>query len=337
MSTPQDTAHPSAALLNQAATAALRAPSIFNTQPWTWRIHDGVADLRLDRQRQLAVVDPEGRLATISCGAALHHFRAALAAAGAFVEVTRLPDARDPDLLATARIIGSGTATPAAVRHYESLLIRHTDRRPFSRTPVPPATLDALRGVAEAAGAHLHFIRPEQLTALIMAADRAAAAETADPAYRAEVSAWTHRPETTRDGVPDDTTVPPVPRRVPIRDFAIGGTARLAAGTDDDSGTSYAVLFGAGDDRYSWLLAGEALGALLVSAVEHDVAASPMSDLVEVTETRQTLRRILAGIGEPMIVVRIGVTEPDTAVPTTPRRAPEDVIELRDPDPGATP
>jgi nitroreductase len=334
MSTPQHTVRPSAALLNQAATAALRAPSIFNTQPWTWQIHDGVADLRLDRQRQLAVVDPDARLATISCGAALHHFRAALAATGAVVEVTRLPAARDPDLLATARIIGSGPATTAAVRHYEALLIRHTDRRPFSRTPVPPETLDALRAVVEAAGAHLHLIRPEQLTALIVAADHAAAIETADPAYRAELSAWTHRPETAGDGVPEDAAVAPVRRRVSIRDFALGGTARFAAGTDDDSGTSYAVLFVTGDDRHSWLLAGEALGALLVSAVEHGVAASPMSDLVEVALTRQRLRRILAGIGEPMMVLRIGVTESETGVPTAPRRTPEDAIESR--KPGAT-
>jgi hypothetical protein len=322
------TLEPSAAVLHGAATAALRAPSIFNTQPWTWRIHDDIADLRLDRGRQLMVVDPEGRLATISCGVALHHFRAALAAGGHQVQITRLPQSADGNLLARARIIGAGSPTAAAIRHYESLLIRHTDRRPFGPTPVPPETLATLRAVVEATGAHLHLIRPDQLTELTVAADHAAATETADPAYRAEVAAWTDRPDGAADGVPMDTAVEQVGRRIPIRDFALNGTAGLPAGSDTDSGASYAALFTSGDDPFSWLQAGEALGAMLVAAVEHAVAVSPMSDLIEVASSRETLRRILSGVGVPMLVLRIGVTETITGVPTTPRRAVEDAIEL---------
>ena len=328
MSISRHTLEPSAAVLHGAATAALRAPSIFNTQPWSWRIHDDVADLRLDRTRQLPVVDPEGRLATISCGVALHHFRTALAAGGQHVELDRFPEAAHPDLLARARVTGTGTATPTAVRHYESLLIRHTDRRPFGPTAVRPDCLAALRAVVEATGAHLHLIRPDQLTALTVAADHAAATETADPAYRTELAAWTDRPANGADGVPSNTAVPPVRRRIAVRDFSLGGGAVLPAGDDDDSGTTYAVLFTSGDDPSSWLQAGEALGALLVSAVEYGAAVSPMSDLIEVAQTRETLRRIIAGVGVPMLVLRIGVTEPVTGVPTTPRRASEDVIEL---------
>src|SRR5215207_8758566 len=109
--------------LEQAATVALRAPSIFNTQPWRWRLDDGVAELRADRERQLHTVDPQGRLLTLSCGVALHHLRAALAASGTQVEVARLPEPGDPDLLARVRVTGKEPVTAAAMRHYESLLI----------------------------------------------------------------------------------------------------------------------------------------------------------------------------------------------------------------------
>jgi hypothetical protein len=319
--------------LEQAATVALRAPSIFNTQPWRWRIHDGVAELRADRDRQLRVVDPQGRMLTMSCGVALHHFRTALAATGHQAEVVQLPERGDPDLLARVRITATGKPQLGDIRRYESLLIRHTDRRPFERTPVPPSALADLRSAVEASGAHLHVVRPDQLPALIVAADRAAAEETANPAYRAEVAAWTHRPTEAGDGVPDTTVVPDVPRRIPLRDFSMSGAGRLAAGSDDDSGATYAVVFVGSDNPLSWLQSGEALGAALIAAVEHGLSVSPMSDLVEVADVRQTLRRILSGIGEPMLVLRIGLAEPLTGVPQTPRRDPNDVIE-RDPEPG---
>jgi hypothetical protein len=44
----------------------------------------------------LYVPDPDGRLATISCGAGLHHARLMLAARGWRVTVTRWLEAADP-------------------------------------------------------------------------------------------------------------------------------------------------------------------------------------------------------------------------------------------------
>jgi hypothetical protein len=187
--------------------------------------------------------------------------------------------------------------------------------------------VDALRAVVEANGAYLHLVRPDQRWALTAAADRAAVVEVADPAFRAELAAWTHRPAGSNDGVAVGTVVPRVEwRRVPLRDFDLAGAGRLAP-SDDDSAVTYAVLFSSGEDPFSWLRAGEALGAALVSAVEHGVVVSPLSHLVAVTETRETLRRLLAGIGYPMLVLRIGLVDPVATVPATPRRSAADVIE----------
>ncbi|MDQ1644407.1 MAG: hypothetical protein QOJ50_591 [Cryptosporangiaceae bacterium] len=323
------------AALSEAATAALRAPSIFNTQPWQWRITAGAAELRVDRSRQLPIVDPEGRLATISCGIALHHLVTALAAEGWQAEVSRIPDPAEAELLARVTLTGRVSSPDlAAVRHYESTLIRHTDRRPFSNTAVPRETVEAVRGAVEAHGAHLHVVRPDQLVELILAAGQAAEVEAADPAYREELETWTHRPAAAGDGVPAETAVADVPRRVRVRDFALDNAHRLEAGHDDDSGTVYTVLFTNGDNRRAWLESGEAMSAALLTAVEHGVSASPMSDLTEVAGTQQALRRILSGIGEPMLVIRLGISEPATAVPATPRRSPDEVIERAGEDGG---
>jgi hypothetical protein len=75
-------------LLATAAKDALRAPSVLNTQPWTWRLEDEVLELHADRDRQLEVVDREGRQLVLSCGVALHHAR--LSVIGGHEAVVRL-------------------------------------------------------------------------------------------------------------------------------------------------------------------------------------------------------------------------------------------------------
>src|ERR1044071_10028153 len=91
------------AALETAARVSLRAPSVFNTQPWIWHLSGDTLALVSDPTRRLGVTDAEGRLLLLSCGAVLHHARVALAAAGWLADVQRLPDERLPDLLARLR------------------------------------------------------------------------------------------------------------------------------------------------------------------------------------------------------------------------------------------
>jgi hypothetical protein len=314
--------------LTQAVLAALGAPSILNTQPWRWRIDGDTAQLRADRTRGLATIDPDGRLLTLSCGAALHHARVALAADGVAAEVTYLPDDADPDLLATVRHAGAVERAAEPQRLRRAMELRRTDRRPFADVDVPEAALDRLRAAATDAGADLHLVRPQDLVELIVAAGHAADVEEQDPAYRAELAAWVR--DGTVDGVPPATAAEPGPRPVPIRDFtgtAAGRVSVYAGGEIADRHARYAVLVSRGDLARDWLASGEALSAVLLTAVGDGLAASPMSDVVEVEPARAVLRRMLGGVGHPAIVVRIGVparaAAPATScgpAPTTPRR-----------------
>jgi hypothetical protein len=72
---------PSAALAEAARVAGF-APSLHNTQPWRWQVNGAALELYADPIRQLTGIDPGGRLMVLSCGAALHHARIALAAQG---------------------------------------------------------------------------------------------------------------------------------------------------------------------------------------------------------------------------------------------------------------
>jgi len=314
--------------LTAAAEAALRAPSIFNTQPWRWHVTSGGLDLYADPGRQLPVVDPDHRLSTLSCGVALHHARTALAAEGYDVEVVRLPDAQRPNLLARLRISGHHPPAPEDIRRYETTLIRHTDRRLFTDQPVPSGATDSLRDAAEAERTHLHVLRRDDVPVLASAVAHAQAMELADPAYRAELAHWTGRTAGARDGVPAATVTAPAPRTVRVREFTLDGSGRSAAGSGTDNRAVYAVLSADADEPRTWLRAGEALSAVLLTAVVLDLAVSPMSDVAEVPATRALLRGLLAGIGYPLLVLRVGVAEPNVPVAATPRRSAADAVRV---------
>jgi nitroreductase len=302
-------------VLTNAAKLALHAPSVFNTQPWKWIVGTDHLDLYADEERVLGVTDPAGRLLTISGGAALHHARAALAAAGYRTEVQRLPDRSQPDLLARVRLAGTHRPT------IDELVIADaiTDRRAYADTPVPDRLTARIRAAAE--GTHLHLVRYDQMPMLAIAAGRAGDLEMADPAYRSQLIRWTNRPAWSGDGVPPATAVRPAARRVPVREFNLDPQAGIDPGEGHDRGAVYAILFGDNDHPANWLHAGEALSAVLLTATADGLATEPISDVIEVTHTREMIRGLLAGIGHPYLVLRLGIAVPTaTDLPRAPRR-----------------
>jgi len=68
--------------LQEVLVAATRAPSLHNTQPWSFRLAGEAIELYADRSRQLPVADPSGRELRIACGAALFNLRLALLGLG---------------------------------------------------------------------------------------------------------------------------------------------------------------------------------------------------------------------------------------------------------------
>jgi len=311
--------------LHQAATVAGNAPSIHNTQPWRWHVSTGVLDLWADRDRQLTVADPAGRMLTISCGAALHHALVALAVQGLGTIVVPVPDPRRPDLLARLTVTGNVPITMASIALLDAVSLRRTDRRPVTGEPMDETTMLAIANAAEPQGAFLRFLGPERVPALATLAASASAAQPADPAWRAELDRWI-------DSGASDTGVPvvnipgqPVRTPVPERDFGRPGTLPMrgsAAGA-----AVYAVLYGEEDDPAAWLSAGRALSAVWLMANELDVSVVPISAITEVPGTRRELRELLARIGWPYLVLRMGLTDPRSRGPrVTPRLPAEETV-----------
>ena len=309
---------PLTAALAEAAGMAGHAPSVHNTQPWHWTVLPDALELRLVRERHLSVLDPEGRLLFVSCGAALHHARLALAAEGWTPVVERLPDPAQPDLLARLTGLKHTGADPEAMRLVQCMRIRHTDRRPVSDEPISAAALDEIDRAATAEGVNLQILNDTQKIELAGAAQQAAAVEADSPELREELAYWINRAGT-GTGLPAEVLPAEAPQTtVPGRDFGQPGS--LPIGPGHDRAAVYGILWGTEDEPDSWLRAGEGLSAAWLAATRLGASLVPLSGVVEVDATRQTLRQMLSGLGFPYISMRLGLADPAHAGPGhTPR------------------
>jgi nitroreductase len=315
-------------LLHGVISSAVRAPSVHNTQPWSFTVVGSSLELRADRSRQLAVIDPTGRQLVVSCGAALMNARVALAAFDLPVAVTRFPDPSDPDLLARIDIGPSATHQhqPGLARLAPVIRVRHTNRRAFTAGPVPQALLTTLHHAAHAEGATLTAVTGSERAVVAAAAQRADSSQLLDPAYRAELRAWTSADPNRLDGVPANA-VPHVDAgscdEVPIRDFDTHGAGGLPVESRSSADQCLLLLGTAADDPPSWLRAGEAMERMLLEVARHGYTASPLTQAVEVESTRAEIRRELELPFWPHMLLRVGRAAPTAG---TPRRHVADVV-----------
>jgi hypothetical protein len=325
-------------LLRVAVEHAIMAPSVHNTQPWRFRLDGSELALRADRIRALPILDPDGRELVLSCGAALYFVRAVVRVMGHEPLVALAPDPSDPDLLATVRV--GATHEPTALDHrlVNAMFARRTHRRRFMDLAVNDDLLGLLEEAASSEGAWLAWV--EQAGARAALADLIAQADRLqweDPLFRDELAAWT-RPNKGdhRDGVPgyamgqSDVRAALGPFMIRTFDMGAGRAARdreLA-----EHSPLLAVLGTPGDGVTDWLLAGQALGRVLLQATVEGVSASYLNQPVEVPSLRARLSTVTDRAGAHQVVMRMGY---GYQVRGTPRRDVTDVLEIA-PDPPGT-
>lgn len=317
---------------------ARHAPSVHNTQPWQFAVAPGVLTLRRDEARRLPVLDPDSRQVTISCGAALHLARLGLRAQGLdpTTDVVRADSHGIEVRITAAPGDPPGEAELALVTAARE---RHTQRGRFEARPVADEVVHELRLAAEAEGAWVRFLADsEEQVPLAVLLAKADELERDDPAYQAELAQWAGRPAGAADGLPAAATGSAEDARasdLTLRKFGSGeaGTgAGAGAGSrpvDDDADPPIAehplvaVLGTTGDSPQDWLVAGQAMSALLVRATADGVQASPLGQVLDQPWARRRLAGELGVVGHPQMVLRLGYAEPG---PETPRRPVDELL-----------
>ncbi|WP_327426541.1 Acg family FMN-binding oxidoreductase [Streptomyces sp. NBC_01236] len=292
--------------------AAITAPSVYNTQPWTFVMEeqDKGIELHADLTRRLPLTDPYGREAVISCGSALFNVRVAMRHLGFSPVVRTFPHPQDSSFLAQVTWGAYGRPSHDEQRMYAALRRRHSVRGPFLARPLPSSLIDELREQARGEGATLHYLDDStsrrHLAELVRADEDT---HRTDPGYVAEQSRWTWQIALPRTDVapadadvmhPDCTSLagrdhsalsrmfPAPPRRWPAR------TGLVAVMSTDR------------DDRPDWLRAGQALERVLLYAAAHGVMAALHTQPLELPHLRAQVRRTLS-MGEfPQMILRLG-------------------------------
>jgi nitroreductase len=308
---------PSRGVLTDCVRSAVMAPSLHNSQPWRFRVTPPSVEVYADPGRRLPVVDPHGREHLISVGAAVFTLRAAVRKAGYDVRCELFPDAADPDLVAR---VTAGRPLPCD-RVTESLAAaipyRHTNRWPFAQVPVPADAIERLRAAARAEAAHLSVPGPAGRDAILGLARAADTWLRARPHYAEEIGRWTGR-GMRHDGVPVWAAGPWDALEVmPIRELA-GVPAPPRPREPFETHPTLMVLSTEDDNPLDWLLAGQALQRVLLTATWLGLATTPISQPVEVPEAREALSREAA-----QMVLRVGYGK---VAGRTPRRPLSEVL-----------
>ncbi|HEU5270714.1 MAG TPA: hypothetical protein VFU36_12375 [Jatrophihabitans sp.] len=297
-------------LLSQAAEQARLAPSVHNTQPWRFRLQPDALEIYRDPLRQLRVIDPDGRQTMISCGCAVFNARVSLAAAGHQAVVTVLPDPAVPDLVARITV-GTGVGSWLPIGGLlDWIPRRRSNRREYFADPVPAELSYQLAQSAATEGAQLvELTSHADRTLVSQLTKHAEAKHLLNPAYRAEIRAWT----TDDPRRPDGVQAMAVPRvsgdsedELPIRDFDSRGMGWLPTRTRSSASQCLFLLSSVEDDPASWLRTGQALERLWLEATRNGYAMSLFTQAIEDPESRQHLKATLAVAGHPHLVLRIG-------------------------------
>jgi nitroreductase len=308
--------------LRRAAAAAIRAPSMHNSQPWRFRLRDGAIEVLADRSRQLAVADDSGWALRIACGAAAFNARLALAVNGTPAVVVFRPDARDTDLVARLTPDSRRPASYTETDLFAAVAHRYSNRLPFWPDPVPPEARLRLVEAARAESSWLDLL--VGMTALIGFAEIAQSADRVlrrDERYQAELSTWVHV-EPAPDGVPVTAGAPVAGPQDLLPQRAFGVRTR-APGRDFEPEPLIAILGTPGDRSYDQFVAGQALQRVLLTATDAGLVSSMISQPIEVPAAREQLRRSLGRSGTPQIALRLGYGHPGRP---TPRRSLAEVL-----------
>jgi len=309
--------------LEECVRCATMAPSLHNSQPWRFRITGDAVEVHADPGRRLQALDPAGREMLISVGAAVFTLRLAIRRRGHVPGLAVLPDPGRPDMVARVTVGRPAAVTGGVESLADAVPRRHTNRWPFAAAVVPADAMEELTTAAALEGATLTPAGAVGRTTILGLSREAERRLRARGDYRAELGRWTGPAAPRHAGVPRSAVGPwDALERMPMRDFGLMLPGPVRRAERFEAYPTIVVLSTAGDAGPQWVAAGQALQRVLLVATRRGIAATPISQPLEVPAVRRALADA-DGRTWPQMILRLGYGPPAAA---TPRRPLADVL-----------
>lgn len=292
--------------LEHLATAAMRAPSGGNTQPWQIALTEDSITVGIDPDHT-STMDLKFRGSAVALGAALLNIKIAAAEHHVLGPVT-ITDGNSVPLQATMRITEDGN-DPALARLYQAMLTRESNRHHGTPKPLDDATITALTDAAEQHGARLHlFTQRDDITqaaTILAAADRI---RFLTPHLHQEMISelrWPGDPDPdtgidvrSLEFDPGEMAVLDVLRRPDVMAHLAEWDAGSALGDDMRdrvlASSALAVVTVPGNDLRAYATGGSAVEALWIAAQQQGFGVQPVSPVFLYAHTEAELEELSA-------------------------------------------
>lgn len=301
---------------------AILAPSSHNTQPWQFRMAGSELLLYADPERWLKVADPDQRELHISLGCALENLIVAAEHFGFGADVIYDPSGgRDP-LAAVVRLERGRPPSPFRGEDlFQSIEARRTNHKIYEPRSVAPQVLARLRACCVPGEGLALFLTSDhdvkrKVHGLVVHAD---AVQFADPAWREELGHWIGQ------GVFGAPWLIAKMSQLAVTYLDLGHATARADSQVLMSAPMLGVITSAANDREAQVRSGQLFERVHLAATHSGVALQPMSQIVELADTKAALASLLPGdIGFPQQPFRLGYADPEPE--HTPRRPLEEVM-----------
>ncbi len=295
---------------------AVLAHSSHNRQPWRFRVAMGSLEVEADTARALAVADPRNRELIMSCGAAWHHLRVALAHFGFTWREQPTPDGMRRLTLTDGPKKGEEQRALSAIPYQRAEWVA------FEDLLIEPARLQRVRKALKPhSGVKIHWFEEApckaRLAGLIL---QAARGQWRDRRFRTEMADWCRRGMAPASLGLGRMGYPIFWRLLPHYDIGSNLAQREAEKTRQ--APALAVISTKEDDPERWFEAGTVLADLILCARLEGLAALPVHNPLESDPFREGMLDLTHG-AQPQVVLRLGYGH---NVSPAPRRGPKEVI-----------
>jgi len=317
-------------IVAKAIRLACRAPSLHNSQPWRWIVGEENVDLFVDHERVLRSADRSGREALISCGAALGHFRIAMAAAGWKVNVTAFPNQNERDHLASIGFSPAQYVTAAERDRAAAMSRRRTDRLAFHAPADWELFEPTLRKTIDDRKVTLDVLSDGARPTLAVASRLTESVRRCDDYYHDEMQWWTGTlggyqgvppsalvSEEERDRVGFNRTFPALQHADRRQDIRTDEAKIIVLSTPEYT-------------RADALNCGEALSTVLIECTVVGLATCTLTHVTELPKSRAVIQELTGSRAVPQLLVRAGNAPVSRDIPApTPRRPLSEVMQMK--------